>query len=151
MRFVTNCYAYSYYGMRSIERRTLRSRLSKCYSSLAEITILFFSQLANVALLFLLLFLLYRCDEECSETGPIYLKFNSVLCVTITRWSFPPKNRNTLSRGENYTLLMNYKLKLFVVCDQSDALETCFIQSPEEHQESVVNFGYFHCNYTICD
>ena len=98
--------------------RTLRGRLSKCYSSLAEITILSFSflSLLTLLLLFLLLFLLYRCDEEYSETGPIYLKLNSVLCVTITRWSFPPKNR-----------LMNYKLKLFEVCDQSDALETCFI------------------------
>ena len=58
-------FAYSYSGIRSIER-TLRSQLSKCYASLDEITC------------FLLLLLLYRYDEECGEAVPSYLKLKSV-------------------------------------------------------------------------
>ena len=59
------------------------------------------------AVVVLLLFLLYRYDEECSEAVPNYLKLKSVsIFVAITEWSVHHKNRNTLSRRENYMLLI---------------------------------------------
>ena len=42
-------FEYSYSGITSIEHRTVRSQLSKCYASLAEINILFFCHFANLA------------------------------------------------------------------------------------------------------
>ena len=40
-------FEYSYSGITSIEHRTVKSQLSKCYASLAEI--LFFCHFANLA------------------------------------------------------------------------------------------------------
>ena len=87
-----------------------------------------FSFVSLLTLLFLLSLLLYRYDEECSEAVPNYLRVKSVSnFVTITRWSVPRKNR------ENCMLLIFcvvWKLQCrfrSLFCDQSCALETCFI------------------------
>ena len=95
---------------------------------------LFFSFVSLLTLLFLLSLLLYRYAEECSEAVPNYLRVKSVSnFVTITRWSVPRKNRNTLSRTNNYLLLIFcvvWKLHCTfrtLFCDQSCALETCFV------------------------
>ena len=42
-------FEYSYSGITSIEHRTVKSQLSKCYASLAESNILFFCHFANLA------------------------------------------------------------------------------------------------------
>ena len=64
--------------------------LGSVLSLRATLLSLSFLSLLTLLLLFLLLLLLYRCDKECSEAVPIYLKLNSGLGVTSTRWSFPP-------------------------------------------------------------
>ena len=97
-------FACSYSGVRSIEH-TLKSQLSKCY--IRQMKSLSFSFVSLLTLLFLLSLLLYRYDEECSEAVPNYLRVKSVSnFVTITRWSVPRKNRNTLSGRENCMLLI---------------------------------------------
>ena len=131
-------FAYSYSGIRSIER-TLRSQLSKCYASLGEITILFFCSLANVALCCCCCCCCIGMMENAlKQFLAIWSWSQFLICVTITRWSVPPKNRSTLSRREHYMLLIN-KLKLYVVwklqgtfsslifCNQSCAVKSCFI------------------------
>ena len=66
-----------------------------------------FSFVSLLTLLFLLWLLLYRYDEECNEAVPNYLRVKTVSnFVTITRWSVPRKNRNTVSRRKNYLLLI---------------------------------------------
>ena len=93
-----------------------------------------FSFVSLLTLLFLLSLLLYRYDEECSEAVPNYLRVKTVSnFVTITRWSVPRKNRNTVSRRKNYLLLIFCVVWKWqctfrsLFCDQSCALETCFI------------------------
>ena len=108
------------------------------YASLDEITILFFCQLANVVFCCCCCCCIGMMKNAVKQFLAIWSWSQFLICVTITRWSLPSKNRNTLSRREHYMLLIN-KLKLHVVwklqctfdslifCDQSCAVKTCFI------------------------